>query len=182
MKAKLGVGLGGMVVSGAAGGAAAGTVGGVWEEVEAGGGIADVAYSGFRGAVGGVIRGAGIGAVGHGVGRMVGKIKKLPVGVDRGHYPQEVYDKANPKGAMVKTNVFRDDRDNRYVRDWKGKLHKVNYGYMNERDGFARHHKKPLVLGGTDTPDNMMYMDNATHRLSHPGTKIKSDPIGTFYY
>ena len=180
--AKLGVGQGSMVMSGAVGGAAGGTLGGVWEGVEDGGGIADVAYSGFRGAVGGAIMGAGIGAVGHGVGRSAGKIKKLPVGSDKGDYPAPVYDKAKPKGAMVKTKVYRDEQGNRYVRELNGDFHKVDYGGMDSKEGFARHHKKPLILGGTDTPDNMVYMDNTTHRLAHPGTKINSDPIGTFYY
>ncbi len=153
---KVGASFWGATASGAAGGAAAG---GVHEGIQ--GAIETRTWSGtMRGALLGTARGAAtggaIGAAGWGVGRAGGLFRKLPDQPD-------IVDK---KGLLVKTKRPASED--------------VSYGNEPVKPGFARHHKKPLSLGGADTAENLEYVPLGKHRQNHP-VGVQNDPYGTLY-
>jgi len=57
-----------------------------------------------------------------------------------------------------------------------------DYGGVFVKEGYARHHIKPLSLGGTDTPDNIVQVPIDIHRQPHPGPEVRNAPVGTIFY
>jgi RHS repeat-associated protein len=148
----------GFVGSGAAGGGVSGGVAGGIEGYRQTGTFAGTARGAAGGAAQGAVVGGAIGAAGWGAGRLGGQIRPLP------EQPEGIPDPRS-KGVLVRTEPVRG-----------------NYGDTEVRLGFARHHIKPLSLGGTDTPDNIVKVPLGTHQQAHPGAEVNEAPLGTLFY
>jgi RHS repeat-associated protein len=154
----LGASFWGIVASGACGGAAVGAVTGAYEgylnEGTISGALLGMAWGAGQGAlVGGII-----GASAWGVGRATGQIRPLP------KQPEGLPDMRS-KGILIRRKPPRGD-----------------YGGVPVKPGYARHHIKPLSLGGTDTPDNIVELPIGVHRQPHPGPAVTKAPYGTIFY
>jgi len=148
----------GFVAAGAAGGGTVGVVsGGVAGYRTTGtlyGTLSGMAYGGISG----TIVGATIGGAAWWVGRVTGPIRELP------NQPEDLPDPRS-KGILIRTNGKRGD-----------------YGGVEAEPGQARHHIKPLSLGGTDTPDNIVKVPIDVHRQLHPTPAVIKEPVGTIFY
>jgi hypothetical protein len=147
----------GFVASGIAGGAAAGGLSGAYEGYSSTGTIFGALRGFFSGAAQGAVVGGTIGAAAWGVGRTTGWIRPLP------KQPKGLPDPR--QGLLIRTEPKRGD-----------------YGGVAVKPGYARHHIKPLSLGGTDTPNNIVELPLEIHRQAHPGPEVNRAPIGTIFY
>jgi len=157
--ARLGASVWGFVGSGMAGGAAVGALREGYEGYRNTGTIGGALTEAFRGAIEGAIIGGVIGGAAWGVGRSAGWIRRLP------EQPEGLPDPRS-KGLLIRT---------------KGPA-KRQYGGVPVKPGFARHHIKPLSLGGSDTPDNIVEIPMEIHRQPHPGPDVTRAPVGTIFY
>lgn len=153
-----GAGLSGSVAAGVAGGAAPGAIAGGVEGFKETGTIEGALQGAGEGALKGGALGGIIGGAAHGFGRLTGQIKPL------GDYPEGL---PNPDGLLVRTAV---DRSN------------INYGSEAIIPGMARHHIKPLSLGGTDVSSNITHIPTKIHSATHPSHSVINAPTGTIFF
>ncbi|HOA51756.1 MAG TPA: hypothetical protein PKI05_05825, partial [Thermogutta sp.] len=113
---------------------------------------------GLWGAGKGAAVGAAIGGAAWGIGRVTGWIRRLPEQPEGLPDPRE-------EGILIRTKPRRGD-----------------YGNVEVEPGYARHHKKPLSLGGTDDPSNIVKVPVEIHRQPHPGREVIEAPLGTIFY
>jgi RHS repeat-associated protein len=148
----------GTVASGAAGGGFVGAISGGYEGYQREGTLRAVLGGAVRsGGLGAAIGGAITGAA-WGIGRAMERIRPLP------EQPEGLPDPRS-KGLLVRTEPIRGD-----------------YGGVPVKPGYNRHHIKPLSLGGTDTPDNIVDVPIDIHRQLHPGPQVTKAPPGTIFY
>lgn len=114
--------------------------------------------AGFHGAM----KGAVAGAIFSGIAWAGGRATEIIVPLK--DYPKGLPDPRS-KGLLIKTKPNRGD-----------------YGGVLTKEGYARHHVKPLSLGGRDSRSNMALIPVEVHRAPHPGPYINSKPIGTLFY
>lgn len=154
---RLGAGPLASIFAGAAGGGTTGALTGAYAGYQEAG-LSGAAYGAARGGAVGALAGGVIGGAAWGVGRAGGVIRELE------GYPETLPDPR--QGLMVRTK--RPDN--------------VTYGGTTAKPGTARHHQKPLSLGGTDTPGNMIDVPMEIHRTPHPGQSVKNASMGTWFY
>ena len=154
---KTGFSLPGSVVSGSAGGAASGAVEGALDGYAETGTFSGAALGALQGGARGAVIGAVIAGGSHYAARAGGILKKLP------DQPAGLQDMRG-RGILVKTD--------REVR---------SYGGVEVQPGMARHHIKPVSLGGTDHPSNISQVPVEIHRQPHPAG-LPPGNYGTFYY
>jgi RHS repeat-associated protein len=147
----------GFVASGIAGGAVPCGLSSAYEGYSSTGTIFGALRGFFSGAAQGAVVGGTIGAAAWGVGRTTGWIRPLP------KQPKGLPDPR--QGLLIRTEPKRGD-----------------YGGVAVKPGYARHHIKPLSLGGTDTPNNIVELPLEIHRQAHPGPEVNRAPIGTIFY
>jgi RHS repeat-associated protein len=147
----------GFVASGASGGAAVGFVTTGYEAYRSEATLNAVLRGAFCGAVRGLAGGIIDGAA-WGVSRATGQIRPLL------EQPRGLPDPRS-KGLLIRTEPTRGD-----------------YGGASKKSGYARHHVKPLSLGGTDSPDNIIDVSIDVHQQPHPGHAVTSAPHGTIFY
>lgn len=153
-----GAGLSGSVAAGVAGGAAPGAIAGGVEGFKETGTVEGALQGAGEGALKGGALGGIIGGAAHGFGRLTGQIKPL------GDYPEGL---PNPDGLLVRTAV---DRSN------------INYGSETIIPGMARHHIKPLSLGGPDVSSNITHIPIKIHSAPHPSHSVINAPTGTIFF
>ena len=108
------------------------------------------------------MKGAVAGAIFSGIAWAGGRATEMIVPLK--DYPKGLPDPRS-KGLLIKTKPNRGD-----------------YGGVLTKEGYARHHVKPLSLGGRDSRSNMALIPVEVHRAPHPGPYINSKPIGTLFY
>lgn len=143
-----------------AGGASGGIVNGTQSALDAyaqTGDWSEAFWGGVDGAWKGAAFGTAVAGAGWGIGKVTGRIQKLE------KYPEDLPDPR--QGIMIKTKG--PDR---------------TYDGMQVRSGYARHHAKPLVLGGRDVQSNLEYVPEGIHRQAHPGPIVKAANYGTIFY
>lgn len=146
--------IGGTISGGIYGGYAGYKNTGTWEGVRNGM---------IRGATTGAVIGGSLSIASWGVGQLSGKWRPLP------EQPEGIPDPRTQPGTMVKSYAKRADLN-------------VTYGNVEVTPGQARHHIKPLCLGGKDDASNIVKIPENIHRQPHPGTAVKSAPGGTIFY
>ena len=145
-------------MTGAASGAVTGAAKSGADALAGGGSVHDVAAAAGKGALQGGVLGAAMASGSYALGTATTKIRRLtqwPEGLER------------PEGLMVRTRVDRVD---------------LSYGQHEVQPGLARHHVKPLSLGGTDTAGNVQMVPTAIHRQPHPPLYVTQSPPGTIFY
>jgi hypothetical protein len=148
----------GVAMTGAASGAVTGAAKSGADALAGGGSVHDVAAAAGKGALQGGVLGAAMASGSYALGTATTKIRRLtqwPEGLER------------PEGLMVRTRVDRVD---------------LSYGQHEVQPGLARHHVKPLSLGGTDTAGNVQMVPTAIHRQPHPPLYVTQSPPGTIFY
>ena len=155
---RLGGSLLSFVAAGAGGGGSVGAVAGAVEGYRSTGSLRGLISGAVYGGISGAVVGGAIGGSAWGVGRATGWIRPLP------KQPEGLPD-PRTKSIMVRTEPRRGD-----------------YGGVFVKEGYARHHIKPLSLGGTDTPDNIVQVPIDIHRQPHPGPEVRNAPVGTIFY
>ena len=153
-----GASLGGVVLSGAAGGGAVGAVQSGWEAHKQTDDWSKVGLAALKGGLKGGALGAVVAGSAWGIGRATGRIQKLT------GYPEDLPDPR--KGGIL-------------IRTEPGER---TYDGMEVKPGYPRHHIKPLALGGRDVKSNLEYVPASIHRQSHPSAQVKSAPKGTIFY
>ena len=144
-----------------AGAASGGVVGGLQSSIatyQQTGNWSETMKSGLQGTIQGAVAGAAISGAGWGIGRATGRIQKLT------GYPEDLPDPR--KGGIL-------------IRTEPGER---TYDGMKIKPGYARHHIKPLSLGGRDVQSNLKYVPESIHRQAHPGLQVKNAPMGTIFY
>lgn len=148
----------GFVLSGAAGGGVVGFAVDAYKGYRETGTLVGTVKYGLWGAGKGAAVGAAIGGAAWGIGRVTGWIRRLPEQPEGLPDPRE-------EGILIRTKPRRGD-----------------YGNVEVEPGYARHHKKPLSLGGTDDPSNIVKVPVEIHRQPHPGREVIEAPLGTIFY
>lgn len=146
----------GTALSGASGGAAGGGVAGAWRGYDRHGLSTEMLRSAGIGALQGAVYGAAGAAGGWAAGRASGLIRPMT------DYPEEL---PRPGGLLVRT-----------------KPGERTYGDIPAEPGYARHHVKPLSLGGRDVASNIEHVPLQQHRIPHPPQSVRNAPLGTIFY
>lgn len=130
----------------------------------------ETGWAAFNGAWKGGLFGTAVTGAAWGVGRATGRIVKLK------GYPEELPDP-------------REGNSNMLIRTKPGKR---TFDGVKPEGGYARHHVKPLALGGRDVKGNIKQIPIELHitnpargggaQNAHPGSYVNSKPYGTIFY